>query len=76
MMDIDLWYTDKTMTVRKETLRLLDWARESIEADKAMKTPVSPVQIMVIGESGRKELRRMLLSKAYRDEIIKWLDEQ
>ena len=50
MNDIDLWYTDKTQTVRKETLRLLDWARENIEADRAMKTPVSPVQIMVIGE--------------------------
>ena len=76
MNDIDLWYTDKTMTVRKETLRLLDWMRENIEADRAMKTPVSPVQIMVIGESGRKELRKLMQSKAYRDEILKWLDEQ
>lgn len=76
MNDIDLWYTDKTMTVRKETLRLLDWMRENIEADRAMKTPVSPVQIMVVGESGRKELRKLMQSKAYRDEIIKWLDEQ
>lgn len=76
MNDIDLWYTDKTQTVRKETLRLLDWARENIEADRAMKTPVSPVQIMVIGQAGRKELRKLMESKAYRDEIIKWLDEQ